>query len=264
MFNMCRTQRAAVEFFWIGGQQLELTSTANLELDVEDYPGFSKEELGYWGSKLLWSLKQYECQNKHLVIWDIVAALLAFKPYALRFIKHVVMRWLELLLKDHLDQSSNDILSDMPKNMPNFSSRQLHLLNIICRRAVASSGFDVVKVFAKPANLSKSCGEDEKQWMDIMLNSEKELRERLVGLSLSTVLVHVSNQNSKAKFGLWNPVGVAQMVKWVIRNRDSVSCQLSLLASEIEGFSARYVILNPSLMLNYATYVFLHKLNCWT
>ncbi|KAL2921682.1 Notchless protein-like protein 1 [Bienertia sinuspersici] len=234
-----RTQRAAVEFFWIGGQQVDLPLIANLELDVEGHTSFSKEELGYWGSKLLLSLKQYECHNKHLVIWDIIAALSAFKPYAPWFVKHIVLRWLELLLKDYVDPSIRNILSNMPKYMSNISSRHLHLLNIFCRRVIASSGFEADKVYTKPAALIKPYGEEEQQWMDILLNSEKELRERMVGFSLSTVSICESNQASKANFGLWNPIGVAQMVKWVIKNKDCVNCQLTLLASELEGLGAR-------------------------
>ena len=84
--------------------------------------------------------------------------------------------------------------------------------------------------------------------MDIVLNSEKELRERLVGLSLSTVLVRMSDEASKAESGLWNPVGVAQMVKWVVLNKDHVSCQLSPLASKIEEFGTRYVFYPISLL----------------
>ncbi|XP_021763181.1 uncharacterized protein LOC110727897 [Chenopodium quinoa] len=233
-----RTQRAGVEFFWVGGQHIDIPSTANLELDVEGIPGFSKEELGYWGSKLLWSLKQYECHTKHLVIWDIVAALSAFKPFATRFIKHIILRWLELIFEDYLDPSINDILLEVPEYMLNISSRQLHLLNILCRCVIPLIDFEAVKVCAKPANLADIYGEKQ-LWMDIMFNSEKELRERLVGLSLSTVYGNISDQTLKAETELWNPVGITQMVKWVTQNRDRVSRQLSLLVSEIEGLGAR-------------------------
>lgn len=234
-----RTQRAAVEFFWIGGQQVDFLSTLNLEFYVEGCSGFSKEELEYWGSKLLWSLKRCECHTKHLVIWDIVVALCAFKSCEPRFIKHIVLRWLELLLKDFLNPSVKDLLSDMHRYMLNISSRQLHLLNILCRRVLASSEFEAVKGCAKPANLAQAYREEEKQWMDILLNSEKELRERLVGLSLSIVLVHMSDRALKAEFGFWHPVGIAQMVKWVLQNQDLAKHQLSILASEIEGLGAR-------------------------
>ncbi|XP_021858184.1 uncharacterized protein [Spinacia oleracea] len=234
-----RTQRAAVEFFWIGGQQVEFSSTQNLELDVEVCSGFSKEDLGYWGSMFLWSLKQYECQTKHLVVWDIVAAFSAFKPCAPRFIKHVVLRWLELLLNDdNLDPSIENILSEMSKHMLDISSRQLHLVNIFCRRVIPSIELMAGKVCAKPAKLAESYGE-EQQWMDILSKSEKELRERLVGLSLSTVLGLISDQASKVEIGSWNPVGITQMVKWVIQNQDRVGRQLSLFTSEIEGLGAR-------------------------
>ncbi|XP_057536577.1 uncharacterized protein LOC130814504 isoform X2 [Amaranthus tricolor] len=231
-----RTQRAAIEFFWIGGQQVEFPSYMNLQPEVEGCSGFSDEELRYWGSKLLWSIKQSECLNKHLVVWDIVAALLAFKSP--KFVTHIVLGWLELLLKDYLDPSSKDLLSFIPKYMSNITSRQLHLLDIFCRRVLVSSAFEV-KGYTKRANLSKSYSEEEKQWMEIMSHSEKELRERFVGLSLSTVLADVPDRAAPAEFGLWIPVGVPQMMKWIKQNQDSVSLQLNLLVSEIEGLGPR-------------------------
>lgn len=222
---------------------MNFPSSLSLERDVEGCSGFTKEELGYWGSKLLWGLKQYECPNKHLVLWDIVAALSAFKPCAPRFIKHIILQWLKLLLEDILDPPIKEILPDMQKYMSNISSRQLHLLNIFCRRVIASSGYESVKAFAKPAKLVELYGEDEQQWMAMMLNCEKELRERLLGLSLSTVLRRISGSATKTEFGLWNPVGISLMVKWVIQNQDHVSHQLRLLVSEIEGIGARYFLL---------------------
>ena len=75
--------------------------------------------------------------------------------------------------------------------------------------------------------------------MEIMSHSEKELRERFVGLRLSTVLADVPDRAAPAEFGLWIPVGVPQMMKWIKQNEDRVSLQLNLLVSEIEGLGPR-------------------------
>ena len=69
---MLRTQKAIVEFFWIGGQQLRGSSSNNfLDRDTEAIPGSSEKELIDWEDNIIWSLRQYETQDKPLVVWDI-------------------------------------------------------------------------------------------------------------------------------------------------------------------------------------------------
>ncbi|KAH9607608.1 hypothetical protein KSS87_022793, partial [Heliosperma pusillum] len=227
-----RTQRAGVEFFWIGGQEFNMSQNINLRLDIDQCSGFTKEELVIWGSKLLWSLNLYESSDKHLVAWDVLSAILAFKQCAPKFIHQVILSWVELLLEGNLDSATHDILSDLPGYMSQISSRQLHLLNILCRRVMLSS--------TKPTKISELCDmEEEEKWLNIMSNSEKELRERLVGLSLSTVLDCLSHPAGNVDFGLWGPVGIAQMVKWVMQNQDHVHQKLYGLAAEVRVHVAR-------------------------
>ncbi|XP_074319930.1 uncharacterized protein LOC141656775 [Silene latifolia] len=227
-----RTQRASVEFFWIGGQEFNMSLDINLSLDIDSCSGFTKEELVIWGSKLLWSLNLYESSGKHLVAWDVLSAILAFKQCAPKFIHQIIRSWVELLLEGYLDSSTHDILSDLPGYMPQISSRQLHMLNILCRRVMLST--------IKPSKVAERYDiEEEEKWLNIMLNSEKELRERLVGLSLSTVLVCLSHPAGNVEFGLWGPVGIAQMVKWVMQNQDHVDQKLYVLAAEVRGHVAR-------------------------
>ncbi|KAL9225445.1 hypothetical protein vseg_001370 [Gypsophila vaccaria] len=234
-----RTQRAAVEFFWIGGQEFKMSPHINLTLDVDLCPWFTKEELIIWGSKLLWSLNQYESYDKQLVIWDVLAAMLAFKQCAPEFIEHLMLSWMELL-ESRLASSTNDIFSDLPRHMSQFSSRQLQLLNILCRRVMVSSSCKVAKGSSMLPNLAKSYDvKGEAKWLNILLNSEKELRERLVSMSLSTVLVDMSRPAPKEESGMWNPIGIAQMVEWVMQNQDNVHHELNLLAAEVRGRAAR-------------------------
>ncbi|KAJ8446421.1 hypothetical protein Cgig2_019314 [Carnegiea gigantea] len=184
-----RTKRAAVEFFWIGGQQTDISSIINSDFDVEACPGFSKDELKCWGSKLLWSLSQFECHDKHIVIWDIITASLAFEKCAPKFIEHIFLRW----------------------------------------RVMLSSGLKESKASGKAANPGESsCTDEERPWMDLMLNSEKQLRERLVGICLSAASSRMCHPAPTEELGLWNPAGIAQMLKWVTQNRACVHCQLHI------------------------------------
>ena len=237
----CRTKRAAVEFFWIGGQQTDVSSTINSEFDVDACPGFLKDELKCWGSKLLWSLSQFECHDKHLVIWDIITASLAFKKCANKFIEHIFLRWLEHIFEGHLGSSIKDLSSDICTRVSNITSRRLHLLNVFIRRVMLSSGLKESKAFGKAANLGESSStEEERPWMDLILHGEKELRERLVGICLSTVLSRMSHPTPTEERGLWNPAGVVQMLKWITQNRVCVHGQLNCLASEVRKLPARY------------------------
>ncbi|RVW89056.1 hypothetical protein CK203_029326 [Vitis vinifera] len=188
-----RTQKAAIEFFWIGGQQLESSTNRNLEFGIEIFPGFPKKELIYWECNMLWYLSQYEHLDKPLVVWDIVAALLAFKQSAP---KHVVL---------------SELKAD--------------------------------KINSKQPNLEEFGGAEEenlKLWMELLLCSERELRERLVGFAFSTVLGLMSSLAAKVyRAEGWDPVGLAQMEQWVALNYDHVQDQLKLLASEVRNLDKR-------------------------
>lgn len=235
-----RTKRAAVEFFWIGGQQTDISSIINSDFDIKACPGFSKDELKCWGSKLLWSLSQFECHDKHIVIWDIITASLAFEKCAPKFIEHIFLRWLEHIFEGHLGSSIEDFLSDVCRRVSSITSRHLHLLNVFIRRVMLSSGLKESKASGKAANLGESsCTDEERPWMDLMLNSEKELRERLVGICLSTASSRMCHPAPTEELGLWNPAGIAQMLKWVTQNRVFVHSQLNSLASEVRKLTAR-------------------------
>ncbi|KAL9253912.1 hypothetical protein AKJ16_DCAP07993 [Drosera capensis] len=73
-----RIMKAAVEFFWIGGQQLGLTSNAQWKFVDNTLSGFPEEDLVQWGSNILWSLNRFGCVDHHLVVWDIIDASVAF------------------------------------------------------------------------------------------------------------------------------------------------------------------------------------------
>uniref|UniRef100_A0A5B6YNM7 Transcription factor IIIC 90kDa subunit N-terminal domain-containing protein n=2 Tax=Davidia involucrata TaxID=16924 RepID=A0A5B6YNM7_DAVIN len=230
-----RTQKAAVEFFWIGGQQLNNSYDRYPEFEVEAYPGFPEKELVYWEHNFLWSLNQYEHLDKPLVVWDVIAALMAFKQSSPKYVEHILNKWLVSYLGSQLGLSTAKILSHASRFLSNITSRQLHLLNIISRRLVLTK-LKADKINSKQQNLEGLCDAEEELplWMELLLSSERELRERLVGFSFSVVLSLVSHSlTNYCKFGYWHPVGLAQMEQWVSLNHDHLQDHLKLLASEV-------------------------------
>ncbi|GAB2228535.1 hypothetical protein Droror1_Dr00022655 [Drosera rotundifolia] len=175
-----RIMKAAVEFFWIGGQQLGLTSNPQLKLDDNILSGFP-EDLVQWGSNILWSLNRFGCVDHRLVVWDIIAASVAFQRCAPKFIEHVLSIWMSSLFDCPWDLSSKHLLPESSRSFSNISSRLLHLLNIVCRLLISPRVEDV--------NSTESFTiENEELWMELLLRSERELRARLVGFSFSTIL----------------------------------------------------------------------------
>ncbi|XP_059628944.1 uncharacterized protein LOC132271549 isoform X2 [Cornus florida] len=230
-----RTQKAAVEFFWIGGQQLDAAYNRDPEFDVEAFPGFLEKDLNCWECNILWSLNQFEQLDKPLVVWDVVAALLAFKQSSPKYVEHVIAKWLISFVGFQLGLSTAKFLPHVSRSLSKITSRQLHLLNIISRHVILGElkGDTNNK---KQKNCEGLCGAEEEltSWMELLLSSERELRERLVGFSFSVVLSLISNSRTNfGKFGYWHPVGLAQMEQWVALNHYYLHDDLKLLTSEV-------------------------------
>nr|POF12247.1 hypothetical protein CFP56_41590 [Quercus suber] len=207
-----KAQKAVVEFFWIGGQQQDLLSKASPLVDVVEFPAFPEKELAYWESNILWSLKQYEHLDKPLVLWDIIAALLAFKQTTSKFVEHILLKWLlSSYIGYNMDLSAEKILPLVSIRLSKINSRKLHLLTIICRRVMLSE-LKADQVNSEVQNLEVSHGAEGEQvtmWTELLRCSERELRERLY------------------------PVGLAQLEHWVALNHERVQDQLKVLSSEV-------------------------------
>ncbi|KAF5196562.1 Transducin/WD40 repeat-like superfamily protein, partial [Thalictrum thalictroides] len=232
-----RSQKAAVEFFWIGGQQLGSSSDRNLELGVETIPGISEREMTCWESNIMWSLKQYEHLDNLLVVWDVIAALFAVEYSAQSYVQRILAKWLSSWFAGcDMGCSIEKILFYATRCLYKISTRQLHLLNIICRRFVLSGlKGDMHNVQAKKLEGVNVEDEQVKLWIDILNVSERELRERLVAFSFAFVLSQASSSTTIIPIdGQWFPVGIAQMEQWVAKNHDSVQDNLKILASKIE------------------------------
>lgn len=246
-----RAQRSAIEFFWIGGQQLDVLSNTFPKYGHEACPDFSEKELSIWESNILWSLQQYEDLHKPLVVWDLIGALLAFKRSIPQYVECTLLKWLSslylgslssLYLGSHVGLSMKTVLSHVSKSVSKISSRQLHLINIILRRVILAE-LKADQINSKLQNLKGIYGSEEEQltvWMELLLNSEKELRERLVGFSFSAFIslgAYATSTCSQTVY--WCPDGIAQMEQWVAHNNEHVRDQLKVLASELAGSDRR-------------------------
>ncbi|XAR52153.1 hypothetical protein NMG60_11020076 [Bertholletia excelsa] len=233
-----RAQKAAVEFFWIGGQQLDRLPNEDSNFDVEKFSGFSEKELIYWTHNILWSLNQYEQVDKPLVIWDIITALLAFKQSTPEYVDHVLAKWLIPWVGTQLGPSVAKTLSHAPRFLSNMSVRQLHLMNILSRRVVLAE-LTAEKISYNEKNLEELSDAKEEyitSWLDLLQNSEREIRERLVAFSFSTVSSLISNSSTKFSPRCWHPVGLAQMEQWIALDRNHIQDHLKLLAGEVRKF----------------------------
>ncbi|KAL9259965.1 hypothetical protein AKJ16_DCAP21611 [Drosera capensis] len=222
-----RIMKASLEFFWIGGQQLSLTSNVQLKLDDNILSGFPEEDLVHWGSNILWSLNRFECVDHHLVVWDIIAASVAFQRCAPKFTEHVLSIWMSSLFDCPWDLSSKRLLPESSRSFSNISSRQLHLLSIVCRLLISPRVEDV--------NFTESYTiENEELWMELLLRSERELRARLVGFSFSTILhLRTHTGTDLQQEHVWDSAGIKQMLKWASLERDQICNRLDQLASEV-------------------------------
>ncbi|KAL5697494.1 hypothetical protein ACHQM5_028627 [Ranunculus cassubicifolius] len=213
-----RTQKAAVEFFWIGGQELGLSPDASFDFGLEPCPE----------ANILWSLKQYSYVGKLLVVWDVIAALLTIKHSAPSYAKHILIKWISSWFADYnAGFTIENTLLYTSCSLSKLTCCQLHLLNIISRRFVLSAP-KADTYNAKESKLEGVEDEDEQKqlWNKLLDTSEGELRERLVALSFASTISQSSGQ--------WVPVGIAQMDKWVAINHDTVHDQLQLLASKVK------------------------------
>ncbi|KAK9093786.1 hypothetical protein Scep_025255 [Stephania cephalantha] len=234
-----RSQKAAVEFFWIGGQQLELSLDRNLGFDIEACSWFSKTELALWEANILWSLNTYDNIDKPLVVWDVIAALLAFKQFSEDYVEHILVKWISSWFRSsYLGSSIDEILLHAPRYLSMIHSRQLHLLNIICRHVIVSEIKSDLIDDGREKLVSSESGQHEQSslWIGLLISSERELRERLVAFSLAAVLSQKrSSKTATAAGRYWLPLGMAQMEQWIAVNSDCVQDQIKLLASKVKG-----------------------------
>ncbi|RLM55731.1 hypothetical protein C2845_PM10G03430 [Panicum miliaceum] len=206
-----RTQKAVVEFIWIGGQFVGIPLDRSIDVCNPQSTIFSSSNFLWWGSNILWSLKKYENVEKGLALWDVVAALQGFKKYAPTFLETLMDMWISALFSGDPQCVSINAPSFSRHNMlPSVSLRKLHLLNIICRKVMLSNH---AQLGPDAENGNDSTTEF---WNTLLIRSERELRERLVGFTFAAVLKRTAYSfNDTSTENSWFPVGVAQMDSWL-------------------------------------------------
>lgn len=228
-----RSQKAAVEFFWTGSQQHDKLPSKCSDFDVEAFSGFSYKDLVNWEYNIMWSFDQHEDLNKPVVIWDIGAALLAFKQFAPKYVDHILAKWLRCYVGSNLGDSP--LQTALSKCLSSITTRQLHLLNIIIRRVILA---DLKADKVNEENQSFVDGPANGQmalWLKLLKGSEKELRERLIYCSFSIIINLVSESSENlSKLGYWQPAGLAQMENWVSCNHARIRNSLKVLKSEVK------------------------------
>lgn len=228
-----RSQKAAVEFFWTGGQQHDKLIDKCSDFEVEAFAGFSDKELVNWEYNITWSFDQHEHLNKPVVIWDVVAALLAFKQFAPKYVDHILAKWLRSYVGSN--SGNSPIQTVVSKCLSNITTRQLHLLNIIIRRVILA---DLKADKVNEENESFVDGPAKRQmdlWLKLLKSSEKELRERLIYCSFSIIINLVSRSSENlSKLGYWQPAGLAQLENWVNSNHAHIRNSLKVLKSEVK------------------------------
>ncbi|KAL9324238.1 hypothetical protein ACSQ67_009095 [Phaseolus vulgaris] len=233
-----RMLRAAIDYFWIGGLQMDVKLKSPFSSYIEENSSYLEKELIYWGTNIIWSLNQYQCHDKPLVLWDIITALLAFKDDNSKYAERILVKWISSFLQLDMDLPSEKVLSFVSSSLSDIPSRLLHLFNIICRRVILAEldADQITGVTKKVEKLEEACPVMEEQitkWTEILLSSERELRKRLVGFSFSVFRTSMSNPGTSSQHGSWYPVGLAQMEQWISSNQEHLGDQLKVIASEV-------------------------------
>lgn len=219
---------------------MDLSSITSSEINNATFPEFPEKELILWEMNLLWCLNQYENPSKLLNILDIVAALLAFKQSAPKYVEHILLKWLASCFGSNIEISPSS--SEVFKLLPNLSSRQLHLINIISRRVVLKE--HIVENMSGKEHILEGLSDDKKEhinlWVELLFSCENELLKRLVSISFFASSSPPSNLSEEiSKVGGWSPDGLPQMEQWVLQNEKNVKDHSKFLAAEIRNIKKR-------------------------
>lgn len=234
-----RSQKGAVEFLWIGGQQLDLILSRFPNFDIEAFPGFDEKELISWSSNVLWSLNQYHNMDKPLVFWDVLAALSAFKQFVPKFVDYILLKLMGLFFGSKFDFSV--LSSEIFKLLPSMKLRQLQILNVVVRHVVLKDlGTGHIDSRSQDSQECKDVEGQNTYWSRLLQHSEREIRERILSMNFSAILkLDSCLAIDFCKFRFWTPVGLNQMMKWVKINADATKDHLIVSAQEVEKIEKR-------------------------
>ncbi|XP_073037104.1 uncharacterized protein [Primulina eburnea] len=235
-----RTQKAAIEFLWIGGQQLDTSSNICFDIDFGSFPRFPEVELIWWEKNILWSLSLCGSFSGLLNIWDIVAAPVSFKQSIPNYVEHILQKWLTSYFGSNFGICTT-FLSTTFKIFPTLSTRKLHLINVIIRHVVLKN--DEVSESTKHQDLERFSSAIEEQtnvWKELQLCCENELRRRLVGLYFSAILDLLSDVPTNfCDVGCWRPDEWPQLEHYISLHEKIVEDDLKFLAAKVGKIKKR-------------------------
>ncbi|KAL3677042.1 hypothetical protein R1sor_026990 [Riccia sorocarpa] len=230
-----RSQRAVLQMFWLGNNR------SNVEEDVSFFDirkRLTGDEIMRWKVNILSALAQLEDPSKPLVLWDVTAVVSLLKEavggdVVLRILSEWLKGWNRggdaVAAIGETENPSPHLL----KVVSEASCRQLHILNVFCRR--------VLLVHLKPEDINTCASEDEssaergstvegdeKLWRKCVYVVEHELRQRLVHCRLS-IATHTNEDGLEEK----DITNFLMNTKWAIENSSSISAELRKVATQL-------------------------------
>ncbi|XP_073016551.1 uncharacterized protein [Primulina eburnea] len=203
-----RTQKAAIEFLWIGGQQLDTSSNICFDIDFGSFPGFP--EPSCLPNSRYQTMQTYSAEMVDILFW--------------------IQFW-------HF----TTFLSTAFKILPTLSTRKLHLINVIIRHVVLKN--DEVSESRNHQDLERFSSAIEEQtnvWKELQLCCENELRRRLVGLYFSAILDLLSDVPTNfCDVGCWRPDEWPQLEHYISLHEKIVEDYLKFLAAKVGKIKKR-------------------------
>ncbi|KAI5083046.1 hypothetical protein GOP47_0002789 [Adiantum capillus-veneris] len=236
-----RAVKAIAQIFWTGSQQFDIPPLE--QIHVIKISNVERSSI-QWETNVLAALHCFENTNKKLVLWDITAYFSHLASVMGRnYVNSIILRWLlslGLLYSDGEDDSIASMKS-CKESIINASCRRLQIVFAILKRLFLTEGHDPFTIMDRLSfkNTVESRFESfGNSWRGFALDVEHELRERLVHLTITSVLLGIQDCTS-IDDELVDSSGVLCMLQWVAANSSRVSLQLSddsqILAQILKG-----------------------------
>ncbi|KAH7300907.1 hypothetical protein KP509_23G003100 [Ceratopteris richardii] len=225
-----RAVKAMAQVFWVGNQSFQTSSTPADEIRIGHFEAYIRN----WESNLLEALHYLENINVKLALWDVRASLEHLACIkGKKYVNTVILRWISSLGLVYSDANDGkETISSMKtrhEGIVNASSRRLQIVFAILKGLFLTEGHDPLTIMDK-LSFRKSYETFETfdyGWRSFALDIEHELRERLVHLSISLVLLVFKDGNASTVDGKYVDYSALMcMLQWITINSSKVSKQV--------------------------------------
>ncbi|XP_014501984.1 uncharacterized protein LOC106762530 isoform X2 [Vigna radiata var. radiata] len=192
-----RVLRAAIDYFWIGGLQMDvqLKSPFSALLAFKDHNSkYTEHIIIKWITS---SFLQLDMDLPSEKVLSFVSSSLSDIPSRLLHLFNIICRRV--------------ILAELDADQITGLTRKVEKLESVCP--------------AMEKHITK--------WTEILLSIERELWKRLVCFSFSIFRTIMSNPETSSQHGCWYPVGLAQMEQWIASDQKHLGDQLKAIVSEV-------------------------------